>query len=91
MPEQKRKKQREAMLANMERGDEIITAGGVYGKITALTDTVATVEIAPNTRIRVSRQHVSPAGTPDNGAGSKEPDKDKNKDKNKGKGKKKYK
>lgn len=59
MPEKKRKKQREEMLNKIERGDEVITAGGIYGKVTAVTDKVLTVEIAPNVRIRVGRQHVT--------------------------------
>jgi len=62
-PEKKRKQEREAMLKNLNRGDEVITAGGVYGKITALTDKTVTVEVAPNTRLKVSRQHVSKAAT----------------------------
>jgi len=60
LPEKKRKAQREAQLKNMQRGDEVLTSGGIYGKVTALTDKTATIEIAPNVRIKVSRSNISP-------------------------------
>jgi len=84
MPEKKRKQQREQMLKNLDRGDEVITAGGIYGTITALTDNKVTIEIAPNVRIKVARQHVSLAQT-------KEPSESKSKDSDKNNGDKKSK
>jgi preprotein translocase subunit YajC len=74
LPEKKRKAQREAQLKNMQRGDEVVTSGGIYGKVTALTDKTATIEIAPNVRIKVNRSSISPVG-------AEEPAKDKDKDK----------
>ena len=59
--EQQRKKEREAMLKNLERGDEVLTAGGIYGKITAVTDKSVTVEIANNVKIKMDRNYVSKA------------------------------
>jgi len=47
------------MLANLRRGDSIVTQGGIHGKITGLTDTIATVEIAPGVRVRVGRGSIS--------------------------------
>jgi len=38
-PQQKRQKDHKALLANLRKGDQVITAGGMYGKITGLTDT----------------------------------------------------
>ncbi len=58
-PEKRRKQQREEMLKSLDRGHEVTTAGGIYGRITAITDKTATVEIAPNVRIKVSRQQLS--------------------------------
>jgi preprotein translocase subunit YajC len=82
LPEKRRKAQREAQINNMERGDEVITTGGIYGKITALTDKSITVEIAPNVRIKVSRQHVTPVGAEEPAKDKdKSDDKDKKKDK----------
>ena len=57
------------MLANLKRNDEVITAGGLYGKIVALTDKVVTLEIAPNVRVRVDRPQIAVAGPPRRPAG----------------------
>ena len=54
-PQQKRQKELKAMIDNLAYGDTVITSGGIQGKITGLTDTVATLEIADKVRIKVSR------------------------------------
>jgi preprotein translocase subunit YajC len=54
-PQQKRQKELKAMIDNLAYGDTVITSGGIHGKITGLTDTVATLEIADKVRIKVSR------------------------------------
>jgi preprotein translocase subunit YajC len=46
------------MLSSLKKGDQILTNGGIYGKIVGLTDTIATVEIADKVRIKVSRSHI---------------------------------
>ena len=56
-PQQKKQKALKEMLDNLNHGDMVVTAGGIHGKITALTDTVATVEIAEKVRIKISRNH----------------------------------
>ncbi|HEX9880516.1 MAG TPA: preprotein translocase subunit YajC, partial [Candidatus Binatia bacterium] len=43
----------------LKKNDEVITSGGIYGKVVALTDSVITLEVAQNVRIRVSRPQVS--------------------------------
>ena len=58
-PQQKKSKEHREMLAKLKKNDEVLTAGGIYGRVTALTDSVATLEVAPNVRIRVSRSQVS--------------------------------
>jgi len=58
-PQQKRQKDHETMLKSVERGDQVITAGGVYGKVVGVTDDVLTVEIAAlksGDRVRVKLQ-----------------------------------
>ena len=50
------------MLANLKRNDDVITAGGLYGKIIALTDKIVTLEIAPNVRVRVDRPQIASHG-----------------------------
>lgn len=65
-PQQKRAKDTKAMLEALQKGDEIVTAGGVVGRVTKLTDQYATVEIASNVEITVQRNAVTlllPKGT----------------------------
>jgi len=58
-PQQKKVKDHREMLAKLKRNDEVMTSGGIYGKVVALSDTVVTLEVAPNVRIRVHRPQIS--------------------------------
>lgn len=58
-PQQKKAKDHREVLDNLKRGDTVITAGGIHGKITGLTDTVVTLEIADKVRVKVSRSQIS--------------------------------
>lgn len=58
-PQQKKAQEHKKFLDSLQKGQEIMTAGGVYGKITGITEQIVTIEIADNTRIRVNRQFVS--------------------------------
>jgi len=65
-PQMKRAKEAKAMVEALQKGDEVITAGGVLGRITKLSDGYIGLEIAPNTEIAVQRsavQVVLPKGT----------------------------
>ncbi|MFO7761717.1 MAG: preprotein translocase subunit YajC [Thermodesulfobacteriota bacterium] len=63
-PQQKKAKQHQEFLKSLQKGDEVVTGGGMYGKITGLTDTFVTLEIADNVRVKVARQYIlSPAGS----------------------------
>jgi len=57
-PQQKKAKEQQLFLSNLKKGDEVVTNGGLYGKITGLTETVVTLEIAEGLRVKVSRQHI---------------------------------
>jgi len=57
-PQQKRTKEHREMLANLKRGDEIVTSGGVLGRITGLTERYVTLEVAEKIRLRVLRSHI---------------------------------
>jgi preprotein translocase subunit YajC len=57
-PQQKKAKLQQEFLNNLKKGDEVVTGGGLHGKITGLTDTVVTLEIADNIRVKVSRQYI---------------------------------
>ena len=65
-PQQKKAKEAKAMLDALQKGDEVVTAGGLLGRITKLTDQYATVEVAENTEIVVQRPAIAqllPKGT----------------------------
>ena len=58
-PQQKKSKTHQELISNLKRDDMVLTSGGIHGKITGITDTVITLEIAPNVRIKVSKGHIS--------------------------------
>jgi preprotein translocase subunit YajC len=57
-PQKRRQVQSRQMLANLEIGDEVVTAGGIYGRIVELLDDDVVVEIAPQVRVKVARRAV---------------------------------
>ena len=58
-PQQKKAREHKEMLGQLKRNDEVMTTGGVLGKVTALNETELTLEVASNVRIRVSRGHIA--------------------------------
>jgi preprotein translocase subunit YajC len=58
-PQQKRQREQKDLLASLRKGDQVITAGGLYGKITGLTDSVVTLEITEKVRVKVARGQIS--------------------------------
>jgi preprotein translocase subunit YajC len=60
-PQQKQAKLHKEFLANLQAGNKIVTRGGIHGTITGLTDSVVTVEIAKDIRIKVSRDAIGGA------------------------------
>ena len=58
-PQQKKAKEHQTYLSNLKKGDKVITGGGIHGQIAGLTDTVVTLEIAENVRIKVSRSAIA--------------------------------
>ena len=57
-PQQKRSKEHKALLGALKKGDEVVTSGGIYGRVAAITDDVVTLEVAPNIKIRIQRQSI---------------------------------
>ncbi|MBE0576084.1 MAG: preprotein translocase subunit YajC [Desulfuromonadales bacterium] len=57
-PQQKRAKQHKALIENLKAGDQVVTAGGIHGKVVAVQDTLVTMEIASNVRIKINRSAV---------------------------------
>jgi preprotein translocase subunit YajC len=65
-PQQKRAKEAKAMLEALQKGDEVVTAGGVVGKITKLSDQYASLEIANGVEVAFQRSAIAtllPKGT----------------------------
>jgi preprotein translocase subunit YajC len=58
-PQQQRVKQHQAAIAAVKKGDEVITGGGIRGKVTKVGDDEAEVEIAQGVRIRVLKSTIS--------------------------------
>ena len=58
-PQQKKQKDLKAMLDNLAYGDNVVTSGGIHGKVTGLTDAIVTLEIADKVRIKVSRSAIA--------------------------------
>ena len=57
-PQQKRAKQHKELVENLKSGDQVVTAGGIHGKIVAVQDDIITLEIASNVRIKVNRSSI---------------------------------
>jgi preprotein translocase subunit YajC len=58
-PQQKRLKEHQAMVSALQKGDEVITQGGVAGVVRELDDSFITVEIAHDVKVKVQRQAVT--------------------------------
>ncbi len=59
-PQVKKQREHQAMLSKLDKGDEVITRGGVIGKITGFTDnnTVAVLELQEKVRVRIPRAYI---------------------------------
>lgn len=65
-PQSKRAKQQRDLISNLQKGDEVITAGGILGKVNRITDSFFVLTIAEGVEIAVQRQAVAgliPKGT----------------------------
>lgn len=65
-PQQKRQKAHAELVKGLSTGDEVVTAGGILGKVTAVSEHYATLAIADNVEIKVQKSTVSavvPKGT----------------------------
>ena len=59
-PQQKKLKQHQAMVAALRRGDQVVTQGGILGKVTKVRDdNEVEIEIAPGTNVRVVRSTIA--------------------------------
>ena len=58
-PQQKKAKEHREMLKNLQKGDGVVTTGGLHGRVTSVADDTVTIEIADNVRVKVSKEAVT--------------------------------
>jgi preprotein translocase subunit YajC len=82
-PQQQKAREHRTMLENLKKNDEVITSGGLYGRVVALEPRIVTLEIADNVRVRVDRPQIASLarGAKDNGKSKDEAVKSKEKEK----------
>ncbi|UPW82149.1 preprotein translocase subunit YajC [Lysinibacillus sp. Ag94] len=57
-PAKKRQQETQNMQSNLQRGDKVITIGGLHGEIDSIEDTTITLKIADNVRVKFDRQAI---------------------------------
>lgn len=65
-PQTKRAKQHRELVAQLSKGDEVVTNGGLLGRISAVSESFITLELADNMQVKVQRQSITsimPKGT----------------------------
>jgi len=58
-PQQKKLKEHKAMVESTQKGDSVITAGGILGKVTDVKDDILTIEIADGVKVKVKRDTIA--------------------------------
>jgi preprotein translocase subunit YajC len=62
-PQAKKASELQKMLAGLKRNDEVVTTGGMIGRINELGEKVVVLEVAPNVRVRVERAQIAALST----------------------------
>jgi preprotein translocase subunit YajC len=57
-PQQKKAKDHQNFLSGLKKGDQVVTRGGVVGRVTGVTDTMVTLEIQEKVRVRVLKSYI---------------------------------
>jgi len=58
-PQQKRAKEKEKMLSNLEKGDKVLTSGGIHGIIAGLEEKTALLQVSDNVKLKVERSAIT--------------------------------
>jgi preprotein translocase subunit YajC len=58
-PQMKRAKEQRSMIAALAKGDEVLTNGGLLGRIDEIAEQFVTLEIAPNVTVKLQKQAIS--------------------------------
>jgi preprotein translocase subunit YajC len=74
-PQQKQAKQHQELISGLKKGDEVVTQGGILGKIHLVSEQTVTIEVASGVRIRVLKRSVYAKGSiSDEGQASAKPE-----------------
>jgi len=58
-PQQKKAKEREKLLSNLEKGDKVVTSGGIHGIISGLDEKTCLLQVSDNLKIKIERSAIS--------------------------------
>jgi preprotein translocase subunit YajC len=58
-PQQKRAKERDKLLANLQKGDKVVTSGGLHGTIAGLDEKTALIQVADNVKMKFERSAIT--------------------------------
>jgi preprotein translocase subunit YajC len=58
-PQQKRAKERDKLLSNLEKGDKVVTNGGIHGIIAGLEDKTALLQVSDNVKLKIDRSAIT--------------------------------
>lgn len=59
MPQKKKAQQHKEMLDGLQKGDDVITSGGIHGRIVGIADNVLTLDVGEKVKIKVSREYIT--------------------------------
>jgi preprotein translocase subunit YajC len=62
-PQQNREREKDDFRARLKKGDEVLAAGGILGRVADIKGAIVTVDLAPNIRVRVERRSIEPLRT----------------------------
>ena len=58
-PQQKKAKEHRALIESLKKGDQVVTAAGIHGKVTSVDENVVTLEIAPGINIKIGKGFIA--------------------------------
>jgi preprotein translocase subunit YajC len=59
-PQRKRQKEQQKMIASLQKGDKVMTIGGIYGTIDSINETTLILKVEGGTTLKVARSAVNP-------------------------------
>lgn len=59
LPQKKKAAEHKQMLESIQKGDDVITTGGIHGKVVGITDNVLTLDVGDKMKIKVSREYIA--------------------------------